>query len=219
MRQTISGLVAAVAVMTVSAVPAMACGGGLFQSSCSPCAYVEPCAQPQVYVAPVYTGCNTGCGGWGYERLADPEQQYYAAPTIHQYYYVNQGPTYTGPGNFAPYPTYQEGGWSDYRRPHRYGYERGRYADEGAALEGPRVYGYRTHPHFRPWRAHTGYRYGVRPSVRYGYEPRRSYAPRFYAPRHSMRYGAPIGMPRSYGQHERMMRDHMMRDHMMRRYN
>ena len=81
MRQTISGLVAAFAVMTAGAAPAMACGGGLFQG-CSPCgqAYVEPCAQPQFYVqpqayvapAPVYSGCNTGCGGWGYERLADP---------------------------------------------------------------------------------------------------------------------------------------------------
>jgi hypothetical protein len=45
MRQTISGLVAAIAVVTASAVPAMACGGGLF-GSCSPCgqAYVSPCA-------------------------------------------------------------------------------------------------------------------------------------------------------------------------------
>ena len=52
MRQTISGLVAAVAVMmTAGAAPAMACGGGLF-TSCSPCAYVAPCAPP-VYVAPV----------------------------------------------------------------------------------------------------------------------------------------------------------------------
>ena len=25
-----------------------------------------------------------------------------------QYYHVNQGPTYTGPGNYAPMPTYQE---------------------------------------------------------------------------------------------------------------
>ena len=116
MRQTISGLVAAIAMVTASAVPALACGGGLFGSSCSPCgqAYVSPCAQPQVYVSPAptyeYSGCNTGCGGWGYERLPDPVQQYY---------YVNQGPTYTGPGNFAPYPTYREGA---YHRPHYYGY-------------------------------------------------------------------------------------------------
>ena len=58
-------------------------------------------AARSTFPAPVYSGCNTGCGGWAHERLPDPVQQYY---------YVNQGPTYTGPGNFAPYPTYQEGG-------------------------------------------------------------------------------------------------------------
>ena len=91
MRQLISGMVAAVAVMAAS--PAMACG----YSSCSPCAtgYVSPCAS--AYVAPTYSygygyGCGTGCGGWATQRLPDPTQQYY---------YVNQGPTYTGPGNFA----------------------------------------------------------------------------------------------------------------------
>jgi hypothetical protein len=195
MRQTISGLVAAIAVVTVTAVPAMACGGGLFQSSCSPCGqvYVEPCAQ--VYAPPVYSGCNTGCGGWGYERLADPEQQYYAAPVHHQYYYVNQGPTYTGPGDFAPVPTYRESGWSGYsHHAYRYGHATPRY--EG--------YGYRPH------RMH---------SYRYGYAPRTAYAPRYslpprgyYAPRHSMRYGMPMGMPHAYGRRE-------MHEHMMRRYN
>ena len=46
MRQTISGLVAAIAVVTASAAPALACGGGLF-TSCAPCgqAYVSPCSQ------------------------------------------------------------------------------------------------------------------------------------------------------------------------------
>jgi hypothetical protein len=230
MRQTISGLVAAVAVMTAGAAPAMACGGGLFQSSCCGQAYVEPCAQPQVYVAPAatygYSGCNTGCGGWGFDRLADPVQQYYAAPAQQQYYYVNQGPTYTGPGAFAPYPTYQESavsGWGAYRqRPYHYGYDGGRYADanthyyDGAGLEGPRVYSYRAH---RPWRGYTGYRYSQRPSYRYGYAPHRSYAPRyslpprqFYGPGRSMRYGGPVGMPRGYGHRE-------MHQQMMRRYN
>ena len=38
-----------------------------------------------------------------------------------QYYYVNQGPTYTGPGDFAPYPVYQEGAISGYGH---YGYDR-----------------------------------------------------------------------------------------------
>jgi hypothetical protein len=149
MRQMISGLVAAVAVMAASAVPAMACGGGLFQSSCSPCGqtYVDPCAQSYV-AAPIYTGCNTGCGGWGYERLPDPVQQYYGYTNpVQQYYHVNQGPTYTGPGNFAPYPTYQEGGyrhrpWQMYR-----GYRNG-YA--------PR-YGYASRYGYAP-RHHYGYR-------------------------------------------------------------
>src|SRR6202171_1930313 len=120
MRQMISGLVAAVAVM--AAAPAMACG-------------FNPCAQPQAYVAPVetysYSGCNPcgGGGGWAHERLADPVQQYY---------YVNQGPTYTGPGNWAPSPTYDEGGVSGY-------------------------YGQRA---YRPWRPRMSYHYG-RPLRRY----------------------------------------------------
>src|SRR6266850_5838539 len=74
MRQTISGLVAAFAVVTASAAPAMACGW----FGCSP---------SPVYVSPApaysYSGCDFGCGGWAYERLPDP---------VHQYYYVNQGP-------------------------------------------------------------------------------------------------------------------------------
>ena len=168
MRQTISGLVAAFALMTAGAAPAMACGGGLFQGSCSPCgqAYVEPCAQPQfyqpqvyqppVYVppAPVYSGCNP-CGGWAREQLAEPETQYYAAPVRHQYYYVNQGPTYTGPGDFAPSPTYRETAY------------------------GPRVYGYRTHSYYRPHHRGYGYGYSMHPGYRYGYA------------HHSMRYGMP----------------------------
>ncbi len=190
MRQMISGVVAAVAVMmTAGAAPAMACGGGLF-TSCSPCAYAAPCAPAPVYVAPVaaYSGCNTGCGGWAHERLPDP---------VHQYYYVNQGPTYTGPGNWAPQPTYQESavpGWSAYRhRPYRYGYDGGRYASptnhyyDGAAVQGPRAYGYRAHRY--------GYRHhSVRPSFRYGYAPRHG-----YMPRHSMRHGGPMMMQRHHG--------------------
>ena len=180
MGQTISGLVAAIAVVTASAAPAMACGG-LFESSCSPCgqAYVSPCAQS--YVPTVgYSSCNSGCGGWAYERLPDPVQQYYLSDRVQQYYYVNQGPTYTGPGDFAPFPTYQESavsGWDAYRRrPYYYGYDGGRYANasnhyyDGAGIEGPAIYSYRARPHFRP-------------RVRYGYAPRRSYAPRYYGQR------------------------------------
>jgi hypothetical protein len=103
MRQTISGVIAAFAVVIASAAPAMACGW-------------YGCVASPVYVSPApvysYSGCDFGCGGWAYERLPDP---------VHQYYYVNQGPTYTGAGNFAPYPTYQESalGWDGYRRHHR----------------------------------------------------------------------------------------------------
>jgi hypothetical protein len=112
MRQIFKGLVAAVAVM--SAAPAMACG-------------YAPCAAP-VFAAPVvsygYVGCNL-CGGWVAERLPDPQQQYY---------WVNQGPTYTGPGNLAPYPVYLEGSVSGYgygyNRPH-YGYRVHRYGHPG----------------------------------------------------------------------------------------
>jgi hypothetical protein len=110
MRQILKGLVAAVAVMI--AAPAMACG-------------YTPCGQP-VYAAPVaaYSGCNP-CGGWARERLPDPEQQYY---------YVNQGPTYTGPGNLAPRRVYREGSISGYgygyNRPH-YGYRAHRYGHAG----------------------------------------------------------------------------------------
>ena len=49
MRQTIFGLVAAMAVVAASAAPAMACGE-------------TPCGQTYI-PAPIYWGCNTGCGG------------------------------------------------------------------------------------------------------------------------------------------------------------
>jgi len=106
MRNLISGLVAAVAV--IAAAPAMACG-------------YSSCGAPLVYAAPVavYTssGCNPcggvgwGYGGYGYARLADPEQQYY---------YVNQGPTYSGPGAWAPARVYREGAVWGYRHHHAY---------------------------------------------------------------------------------------------------
>jgi len=124
MRQTISGLVAAIALVMVSAAPAMACGG-VYGGAC----YVPPYP---------YAGCNGGCGGWAYERLPDPELQYgahvYARP---QYYYVNQGPTYTGPGAFAPYPTYRESavsGWDVYRRPYYHRHPRRHYSHHQPVL-------------------------------------------------------------------------------------
>jgi hypothetical protein len=165
MRQMISGLVAAAAMVAASAAPAMACGSG-----CSPCqTYASPCAQ--------------GYGaGYAYERLPSPTQ----------YYYVNQGPTYTGPGNFAPVPTYQESavsGWNAYSRPYYYGYDGGRYANathhyyDGAPVTGPAVYSYRWHHrHYRRWHQPRPY-YGIhRSSMRYGYAPRH-YGHRFAGPR------------------------------------
>jgi hypothetical protein len=115
MRHLISGLVAAVAV--VAAAPAMACG-------------YSACGQPLVYAAPVpvYTssGCNP-CGGvgWGYggyvhARLADPVQQYY---------YVNQGPTYSGPGAWAPARVYREDTVSGYHHGYAPRYVRAPYYD------------------------------------------------------------------------------------------
>ncbi|SDR95882.1 hypothetical protein [Bradyrhizobium canariense] len=164
MRQMISGLAAAVAMMAASAAPAMACGFGY-----GSCAYYAP--------VPVYSGCNTGCGGWGYERLSDPVEQYHhAAVAMPQYYYVDQGPTYTGPGEFAPFPTYQESalGWHAYRHnPYYYGYDGGRYANatshyyDGAPnASGPVIYRYHGHS----WHAHSGYRYWHHRSIRYGYD-------------------------------------------------
>ena len=152
MRQTISGLFAAFAVLFAGAAPAMACG----YSTCgSPCGYVSPCAQ--TYYAPTFSyGFGTGCGncgtgwgtGYGYQQLAEPETQYY---------YVNQGPTYTGPGAFAPYPTYQEN------------------AIVAPGDFGVRRYGYGPRYGYLP-RAHYGYY-----SPRYGYVHR--YAPYHYGRR------------------------------------
>ena len=123
----------------------------------------------------------------------------------------------TVPAISRRYPTYQESavsGWGAYRqRPYYYGYDGGRYANatnhyyDGAGVEGPAVYSYRSHPHFRPYyRAHRmNYRYGYVPH-HYGYA--HHYAPHFYAPRHSLRYGAHPGWSHHYG----------YRQHVLRRY-
>jgi hypothetical protein len=142
MRKTIAGLIAGAAfAATMATAPAQAC------------VVTDP------------------CGGYGYgyhhhygygvrERLPDP-----AGP---QYYWVNQGPTFTGPGNFAPVPTYQERavvGSRYYGRPYRYGYDGGPYSnatshyyDGAPGVQGPAVYSYRFsgrhHHHHRMHRPH-----------------------------------------------------------------
>jgi len=199
MRQTISGLVAAIALVATAA-PALACGG-LFTGSCSPCgqAYVSPCSQGYSDGGYDHSGYY---GAAAYERL--PEERL-SGPSP-QYYYVNQGPTYSGPGMFAPVPTYQESavsGWDAYsRNPYYYGYDGGRYAnatnhyyDGMPAVQGPAIYRYRARPHFRPH------------MQRYGYAPRYDMSPGvYYAPRHGMRYGARIAGPRYYGHREQVLR-------------
>ena len=60
MRQTISGLVAAIAVMAASAVPAMACG--TVQRGCSPCGRpmsARARRRSTFRRSPTYYGCNT----------------------------------------------------------------------------------------------------------------------------------------------------------------
>ena len=150
MRHLISGLVAAVAVMATA--PAMACG----YTSCAPVVYAPP------VVAYTSSGCNP-CGGGsvGYERLADP---------VEQYYYVNQGPTYSGPGAWAPAPVYREGTVSGYR-PY-YGYSRPHYG----------------HRSYRSWAPRVGYYHHRRMHHHHGYASRHAYAPS-YAP---YRHGAPV---------------------------
>jgi hypothetical protein len=195
MRQTISGLLAAIALVTATAAPALACGGGLFTGSCAPCgqAYVSPCSQG-------YDGGFYHHAGYhnvaAYERLPGPSPQYFNA---------DQGPTFSGPGLLAPVPTYQESavsGWGAYRHSYYYGYDGGRYAnatnhyyDGAPAVEGPAIYSYRSYPRFRPWRGYgprvhsefsERFRYGFAPHHRYG-------AYRFAGPRH---YGHPVPLVR-----------------------
>ncbi|CAN5418638.1 hypothetical protein BH11PSE4_BH11PSE4_09390 [soil metagenome] len=171
MRQMIFKLAAAIAVVTAaSAAPAMACGNGLFSGGCSPCAqaYASPCSQGY--------GQSYGYGA-GYQQLPDP---------AHQYYYVNQGPTFSGPGNFAPTQYYQETSTP------AVGYER----DDSAYDGGPYANPVNHASYARPYR-HAAVQYSYQPRVRhygYGYN-QRSYAPRYshrsYAPRYTQRSYAP----------------------------
>ena len=164
MRQTLTGMVAAIGLMTAGAAPAMACGWG----GC--CSY-SPCVQtyvPTYTYAPVYSYGYSGCGSCGHYGYAGWGFQHLAAPTT-QYYYVNQGPTYTGPGAFAPYPAYEEEALPVYH-PRQYGYY------EGAGVEGPAVYGH-------GWRHRYGWHHGYAPH-HYSYH----FGPYYYGHRVLRRY-------------------------------
>jgi hypothetical protein len=198
MRHTITKLVAGTALaVTLGAATASACevfnpcGGGLFQSGYNynygyRAGYgyngYAGCGVVTGGCGVVATGCGVaaaGCGGYVAERLPDP--------TGPQYYYVNQGPLYTGPGDVAPAPTYQERtvtGWQGYEE------------------EAPAVYTMPRRYHYRPYRVGPVYHYARRPAYRYGYHARPpvryGYAPRFYGPRPYMhgprvRYAPQIG--------------------------
>ena len=151
MRQMVSGMVAVAAMVAASVMPAMACGGW-YTGGCASCLSYGSCAW----------GYGPGYGFAGYEHLPSPTQ----------YYYVNQGPAFTGPGNFAPVPTYQESavaGWNAYSRPYYYPYDGGRYAHamhhyyDGAPAAGPVVYSYRWNRN-----RHDGHPHGRR-HLRYGH--------------------------------------------------
>ena len=190
MRQTITKLVAGAALaVTLGAATASACevfnpcSGGLFQTGYNynygyraGYGYNGGCGVAVGCAPVVATGCGVavaGCGGYVTERLPDP--------TGPQYYYVNQGPTYTGPGNYAPPAVYQERtvtGWQGY--------------DEVA----PSTYVVPRRYHYRPYRVGPVYHYARRPAYRYGY------AHRYYAPRYSHMYGPRVRYaprPGSYG--------------------
>lgn len=184
MRNRIGVKIAALAaliVATMNVAPAMACYGGCWQG----------------FNFGIGTGYGYGCGagygcGGGYsvaygrgfrEQLTDPTGP--RSDIGPQYYYVNQGPYYTGPGTVAPAPTYQEravGGWYSTSDPYYYGYYGGPYANatnhlyDGAHLGGPAIYtyrGYRRHGTSRtyyrsPSRAPRYYNTS-RSGVHYGY--------------------------------------------------
>jgi hypothetical protein len=166
MRTMILKIAAAVAVVTASAAPAVAGGFGLFSGGCSPCSqsYSQSYGYGQGYSTV-------------YQQLPDP---------AHQYYYVNQGPTFSGPGNFAPTQFYQETstpGWT--------GYERGDGDFDGGQYAGGSYGNYGT-SYEQPYR-HAAVQYSYQPRVRaYGFSQRG------YAPRHSYRSYAP-----RYGYHHR----------------
>jgi hypothetical protein len=146
MRQTISALAAVAGFVIAGSAPAMACGFG----GCGAPGYAYTPAYAYPYQPPYACGaCGYGYTYGYYERLAEPDTQYY---------YVNQGPTYTGPGRFAPYPTYYESAVTGYGYPYR-GYYHG--------VAGPAVYAHRWHHRHGDRWGYSGYYHGKRVLRRY----------------------------------------------------
>jgi len=219
MRQTIVGLAVALAA-AVSAAPASACS---YSGCSSPSWNYNYSGFYGNYSMPV-SPCLSACGGyssWGYGRLPYPAQPY---ATLPQYYWVNQGPTYTGPGLFAPAPTYQEravSGWSGYG-PTAYGttnysYSGGPYGNatthyyDGMPAAGYSGYSYQSYSHLPPTYGERSeeeapapvYRpYHERPMYHYGRPYHRVFAPRYY-PR--VRYGYAPRFRRYVGFHRYAM--------------
>lgn len=111
MRHTIAGFATALIVLGAGAAPAAACGG----YGCAPCSTAAP--------------CGVAYSGYGYDYVAFERLPTIAVPrwyAVPQYYYVNQGPTYTGPGAFAPLPAYQQRAVRS-RYGYGYGYGHGYY--------------------------------------------------------------------------------------------
>lgn len=204
MRITIAKWAAAFAVAAVSAAasPAMA-GGGYHAGGCAPCG--------GGYAGYTYGG--TGYGYAGYEALPDP------TPVTRQYYYVNQGPTYGGPGQFGPVPTYQETaiGWRGYPR-----YDGGPYANP--YNHDSYGYGYRQETAgpvgFTPrlpyyGRSNYRYGYGAGPRVRYGYAQRSHFGHRYAQPR--VIYGSRHGYAPRHGYAQRSGYHHQYQQRSLRR--
>jgi len=153
MRNTMTAIAAVLALASAGAAPAMACE-----------AYGGPCGGGYYY--------NTF--SWFEHLPPNPEP---ASPVAPRYYYVNQGPTYTGPGMYAPVPTYQERavtGWHGYDYGYYYGYYGGPYGDATShhydgmpAAEGPVVYRYGAWHHRHHGHRHHSLRYGAGDATRY----------------------------------------------------
>ncbi len=170
MRNMTTAIAAALAMMAATAATALACED-----------YGNPCGRG-LFTAGDYQGSYAR-----FEHLPDPTGPGYY-PHGPRYYYVNQGPAFSGPGVYAPVPTYQERavtGWHGYDYGYYYGYNGGPYGDATShyydgmpAAQGPVVYSYGPWAHRRHIHHSLRYGYGARPAARYAHGPRVIHMPR-----------------------------------------